>query len=176
MRGLWCQGWSSEMHHGCICLAQRNVSRLTIATWKALQSIFLLLIEGLFIWTGLIGPVVLRKARRRLVEAAILYSVHTTSRLCIFTVLFKSSVSSRKCRSIAIYGNSAQLQCRAWIALWWRPFRVVVFPWIGVIAAISTINVLSRDLFQFKPEHKYNHRNEICSDVHTILLNFTLDC
>lgn len=147
MRALWCLGWSSEMHHACICLAQRNVSRLTIATWKAPQSIFLPLIEGLFIWTGLIGPVVLQKARRRLAEAAIPYSVHMASRLCIFTVLFKSSVSYRKCFSIDINGNSPQLQCRAWIALWWTPFRVV-FLWISVIAAISTVNVIKKSDMQ----------------------------
>lgn len=102
------------------------------------------------------------------------FSPHNISPVYLYCPL-KSSVSSRKCCSIDIYENSPQLQCRAWITLWWRPFRVVVFPCIGVIAAFSTINVISRDLFQVKPEHKYNHRNEICSDVHTILLNYTLN-
>lgn len=113
------------------------------------------------------------------IEAVILYSA---SRLCIFTVLFKSSVSCRKCCSIDINGNSPQLQCRVWIALWWRPFRVVVFLWISVIAAISTINAIKNWYAEIFSKSNLSTnitaetpQDEICSEVQIILLNLSPD-
>lgn len=58
MRKLWCCCWCSKKKNDLhpYLLGLHYVSGLTMATWKALQSIFLPLIEGLFIWTSLSGP------------------------------------------------------------------------------------------------------------------------
>ncbi len=87
----------------------------------------------------------------RLVEAAIPYSVNTTSRLCIFTVLFKSSVCSTKGCSIDMFENSSQFD---------GDLVELLFYLGSWIVAISTIHVISRDP-EVKAEHNYNHRNEI---------------
>lgn len=58
MRKLWCYCWCSRGGNALrqYLLGLHYVSGLTMTTWKALQSIFLPLIEGLFIWTSLRGP------------------------------------------------------------------------------------------------------------------------
>lgn len=118
-------------------LGLHYVSGLTMATWKALQSIFLPLIEGLFIWTSLSGPWCGRRDGWGQDCFEQLLHIQSAS---VLLVSLESFGSFRKVAMLSYYYGLEMPWLRAWKGLcrkfdfWrhWEPFKLVFIIFITI--------------------------------------------